>query len=327
LIARGCGADSDLLAATPDQRPGLAKAAALFSEEDLTRYFQILLQTDDALRRAMDPRVHLEMGLLRLVNAARLAPLEELLAEAKGASGNGPTGGSAPRAAGSGSVAPSFPSRSATAGAASFSSAASVVGQKAPASEGGRYKGEERVETRPSAFGTSGAGVAAAPALESAEKSTQPGMAMPQSEAAPVVREKLLEVAASGLDTGQVAEIKAAIQAQQKFIGELLEHSSRWELDGMELRIYFPAEKSTFAGLIEGRDTLEKIRNASGKVLGRAVRVCAKLETGEAKDANASRAAGSTQEIRAQFENDPMVKSMLQRFGGRISEVRRQGEE
>src|SRR3974390_2962098 len=87
LIARVCGADSDLIAATPDQRPGLARAAALFSEEDLTRYFQILLQTDDALRRAMDPRVHLEMGLLRLVNAARLGTLEELLAETKGASG------------------------------------------------------------------------------------------------------------------------------------------------------------------------------------------------------------------------------------------------
>jgi len=145
--------------------------------------------------------------------------------------------------------------------------------------------------------------------------------------AAPAVNQKTTAVALSGLDAGQVAEIKAAIQAQQKFIGELLEHSSRWELDGLELRIYFPAEKNTFAGLIEGRDTLEKIRNASGKVLGRAVRVCAKLETGAAKDANASRAAASTQEIRAQFENDPMVKSMLQRFGGRISEVRRQGEE
>ena len=57
----------------------------------------------------------------------------------------------------------------------------------------------------------------------------------------------------------------------------------------MELRIYFPAEKGTFAGLIEGRETLEKIRGVSGKVLGRAVRVCAKLETGAAKDANASR--------------------------------------
>jgi DNA polymerase-3 subunit gamma/tau len=340
LIARVCGADSDLLAATPDQRPGLAEAAALFSEEDLTRYFQILLQTDDSLRRAMDPRVHLEMGLLRLVNAARLAPLEELLAETKSAGGNGPSGGSAPRT--TGSVAPSFPSRSATAGAASFGG-----GEKRPASESGPYKGDERKAANASSFVVSGSAAAVAPELETKEKfaasagasgmadgaafdgkSAQAGMAVPPKQAtAQVVKEKAADVVAAGLDAGQVAEIKAGIAAQQKFIGELLEHSSRWELDGMELRIYFPAEKSTFAGLIEGRDTLEKIRSVSGKVLGRAVRVCAKLETGAAKDADASRAASSTQEIRAQFENDPMVKSMLQRFGGRISEVRRQGEE
>src|SRR5438094_6075010 len=84
LIARTCGADSDLIAATADQRPALAKAAALFGDEDLTRFFQILLQTDDDLRRKPDQRVHLEMGLLRLINAARLAPLEELLAEVRG---------------------------------------------------------------------------------------------------------------------------------------------------------------------------------------------------------------------------------------------------
>src|ERR1700704_1376690 len=83
LIARTCGADSDLIAATPDQRPALERAASQFSEEDLTRFFQILLQTDDDLRRKPDPRVHLEMGLLRLINAARLAPLEELLAEVR----------------------------------------------------------------------------------------------------------------------------------------------------------------------------------------------------------------------------------------------------
>src|SRR5580704_1411311 len=81
LIARVSGADSDLIAATADQRPALAKAAAQFTEEDLTRFFQILLQTDDDLRRKPDPRVHLEMGLLRLINAQRLAPMEELMAE------------------------------------------------------------------------------------------------------------------------------------------------------------------------------------------------------------------------------------------------------
>src|SRR5258705_4099563 len=89
LIARVCGADSDLIAATPDQRPALERASAQFSEEDLTRFFQILLQTDDDLRRKPDPRVHLEMGLLRLINAGRLAPLEELMAELRGGSGSG----------------------------------------------------------------------------------------------------------------------------------------------------------------------------------------------------------------------------------------------
>src|SRR3981081_469486 len=83
LIARVCGAESEMIAATPDQRPALARAASEFSEEDLTRFFQILLQTDEDLRRKPDPRVHLEMGLLRLINASRLAPLEELLAEVR----------------------------------------------------------------------------------------------------------------------------------------------------------------------------------------------------------------------------------------------------
>src|SRR5207245_10507778 len=81
LLARVCGADSDLIAATPDQRPRITEAASRFTEEDLTRYFQILLQTDDDLRRRPDPRIHLEMGLLRLVNASRLGSLEALLGE------------------------------------------------------------------------------------------------------------------------------------------------------------------------------------------------------------------------------------------------------
>ena len=84
LVARVCGADSELIAAPADERPGLKKAAEFFSEEDLTRFFQILLHTDDDLRRKPDARLHLEMGLLRMVNAARLAPLEELLADLEG---------------------------------------------------------------------------------------------------------------------------------------------------------------------------------------------------------------------------------------------------
>jgi DNA polymerase-3 subunit gamma/tau len=345
LIARVCGADSDLVAATPDQRPGLAKAAELFSEEDLTRFFQILLQTDDDLRRKPDPRVHLEMGLLRLVNAARLAPLEELLAEARTATGGGGPngGGSAPRTSTPSASKPTPTVRTASA----FSSAPEVTSKATlPAASVPSQDVDSRVsarrttslpsttpveaaQTRVAAASTMGnnsnnstsSASAAAPAIESKTISVNDtkAEAMPQA--------KKTEVAGTGITGEQIAQVKAAIQGQQKFIGELLEHASRWELDGSELRIYFPSEKSTFAGLIEGRETLEKIRAVSGKVLARAVRVCAKLETGAANAENGARGASSTQEMRAQFENNPMVKSMLQRFGGRISEVRRQSEE
>ena len=315
LIARVCGADSELIAATPEQRPGLAKAAALFTEEDLTRYFQILLQVDYEVRKEMDPRVHLEMGLLRLVNAARLAPLEELLAELGGNSAGRPSGGSAPKTTTASSATSQFPSRSA-ATTASATAPEHFRPPQTPEPPPKPYTFTERENPRPTTVATasngSNAATAAAPAkIETAEPATE--IARPS-------------VPATGLSVEQVAEIKSVIQAQQKFIGELLEHASRWELDGSELRIYFPAEESAFAGLIEGRETLERLRTSSSKVLGRTVRVCAKLESDAANETNSSRAA-STQEMRAQFENDPMVKSMLQRFGGRISEVRRRDGE
>ena len=79
--------------------------------------------------------------------------------------------------------------------------------------------------------------------------------------------------------------------------------------------------------MMEGRETLERIRNISSKVLGRAVRVCAKLEAVAAAAASVARGTSGTQELRAQFERDPMVRSMLQRFGGKISEVKRSQEE
>src|SRR5579863_10634608 len=93
LVTRVCGADSDLIAAPQDERPRLAEQAARFSEEDLTRFFNTLLATDAELRRAPDPRLHLELGLLKLINARRLAPLEEVLAGLRGGEVRGGGGG------------------------------------------------------------------------------------------------------------------------------------------------------------------------------------------------------------------------------------------
>jgi DNA polymerase-3 subunit gamma/tau len=104
-IAKTCGAESALLQVPSDERKALGELSGLFSEEDLTRFFQILLRTESEMRYSLEPRFQLEMGLLKLTHAARLAPLETLLAQLA----NGPrpekTGG-APSRAGAPSSAP-----------------------------------------------------------------------------------------------------------------------------------------------------------------------------------------------------------------------------
>jgi DNA polymerase III subunit gamma/tau len=305
LIARVCGADSELIAATPDQRPALERAAAQFSEEDLTRFFQILLQTDDDLRRKPDPRVHLEMGLLRLINASRLAPLEELLAEVRGGAPASGTGAAGARAATvTGTSLPALPRRETTPPPAPFTAAPRTPASTPVAAVPVRAEERQPVAQRQ------------VPAPQQPPQT----LSEPPSSAPAAAQ-------ASGITEEQVAEIKQAIQAQQKFLGELIEYGTRWELDGAELRIYFPPDKRAFAEMLEGREALEKVRVASSKTLGRAVRVCAKLEAVAAAAASASRASSATQELRAQFERDPMVKSMLQRFGGKIAEVKHRPEE
>jgi DNA polymerase-3 subunit gamma/tau len=329
LIARVSGADSDLIAATADQRPALAKAAAQFTEEDLTRFFQILLQTDDDLRRKPDPRVHLEMGLLRLINAQRLAPMEELLAELRSGAPAGVASAGGMRS--SASAIPAIaapqvkPARNFSAAPAPQTTFAPPARVAPPSfSPGGAAAAPARAEIK-----TALAPMSAPAEMKAAKAAEPPATVAPAAESEPQVG-ATVETAtaaaarAAGITQEQVAEIKTSIQAQQKFLGEIMNQGSRWELEGAELRIYFSADKRAFAEMMEARDSLEKVRTCSSKVLGRPVRVCAKVE---AVAAAGSRGVSGTQELREQFERDPMVRSMLQRFGGKISEVKWRQEE
>jgi DNA polymerase III subunit gamma/tau len=318
LIARVCGAESDLIAATPDQRPALDRAAGQFSEEDLTRFFQILLQTDDDLRRKPDPRVHLEMGLLRLINAARLAPLEELLAEVRSGT---PVSGGAARGASATPAVRGEASNVARVGFAMCPTSVPAAPKSTPIAATAITPATPRAERSPMAPSLSTpAHTASAPIA-----ATRPTATTIEQHRKDSSESEETDVAAQtiGLNSEEVSEIKSAIQAQQKFLGELIERGFKWELDGPELRIYFAHENRAFAEMLEGRDSLEKVRAASSKVLGRPVRVCARIEAVAATVASASRNGSSSQELRAQFERDPMVRSMLQRFGGKITEVKR----
>ena len=81
LVERISGADTRLVAASAAERQKLAEIAAQFSEEDLSRYLQLSLDLFRDLQFSLQPRFHLEIGLVRLVQAGRLLPIEEALAQ------------------------------------------------------------------------------------------------------------------------------------------------------------------------------------------------------------------------------------------------------
>jgi DNA polymerase-3 subunit gamma/tau len=93
LMAKLGGEQTELLQISADERARAARSALLFTEEELTRNLQIVLRTFDDLNYRQEQRLHLELGLLKLIHAQRLLPIEELLS---GAGTGSPRGTSAP---------------------------------------------------------------------------------------------------------------------------------------------------------------------------------------------------------------------------------------
>ncbi len=82
----------------------------------------------------------------------------------------------------------------------------------------------------------------------------------------------------SGITAAQLKGILTGVQERQKFLGELLEHASRWELGSSDLWIYFPAAKQQFGELLQGRESLAKVSSVAMEVLGYPVQVVVKME-------------------------------------------------
>jgi DNA polymerase-3 subunit gamma/tau len=118
--AEGIGAE--LLQISPDEQRRAARTAALFGEEELTRFLQTMLRTFDELGYRQEQRFHFELGLLKLVHLRRLLPIEEALSQstpsARSGSSSAPprTAHTAPRST---STAPATPRPTPTAQPAS----------------------------------------------------------------------------------------------------------------------------------------------------------------------------------------------------------------
>jgi hypothetical protein len=129
------------------------------------------------------------------------------------------------------------------------------------------------------------------------------------------------EVPLNGIGTAQVEAIKAALH-RQKFLWSMLDAVTRWEVENGELRLFFPSESRSLAEMLQARDPMERLRTVLNQVVGQPLRVCVKLDS-----SRAAAPAGRSSELRARFEEDPIVRAMLEKFGGQISNVKRPGEE
>jgi len=224
LMAKLGGEQTELLQISGDERARAARTALLFTEEELTRNLQIVLRTFDDLNYRQEQRFHLELGLLKLVHAQRLLPLEELLSGADlGAGGlRLPASSAAPRPAALPRPAPEAAPRSAqasvntpasispfAASTASWSSSSAVAQPAAPKPEAvprtepraahatpaevpkAEPAGDVSVATTPVMSSTSST-LSSAPALSAA-----PSPAMLGSATAVLEEEEPLEIAAA----------------------------------------------------------------------------------------------------------------------------------
>jgi DNA polymerase III subunit gamma/tau len=84
MMLKISGEDPQLIPLAPAEMTRCHEFSNLFSEEDLTRFFSILVSTESDMRWSSQPRFQLEMGLMKILQAKKLVSIEELLANLGG---------------------------------------------------------------------------------------------------------------------------------------------------------------------------------------------------------------------------------------------------
>ena len=80
LVLKVAGDAAEAVDASDAERRELARMASEFAESDLVRFFHSLTETERSLREgAAQPRYQLEIGLVKLIEMRRLAPLGQII--------------------------------------------------------------------------------------------------------------------------------------------------------------------------------------------------------------------------------------------------------
>src|SRR5690242_8892965 len=276
-VAKSCGSESPLLQLPAVQRAVLGKLCEEFGEEDLARFFQILVRTENDMRYALNPRFQLELGLIKMVQAGKLGSLEKLMAE---------LGGSRP--------APS--ARPATGSSSSMSSSDRATGREpqsiphsvSPAPMSARQTEAPRLPEKP-------------PEPFPRSVSSLPPQISPATPAAQPVS---LEIPGDP----RLTRIKSLAFGQSKLLSSCLDPVSGWRFENGEVRFIFSKNDSWAADLLNSREQQEKLQALCAEVLGQPVKICVTLDSEERPGI---KSRGS---VRERAESDGGVEELVKKF-------------
>ncbi len=328
IVAKVAGIDSQVLQISSDERTRVGRVAELFSEEDLTRFLQIMLRTHGDVSYKQEQRFHLELGLLKMVHAQRLLPLEQLLSAAS----------LEKPAVAPAKAAPSLGTRTSPA-APSLGRPATPPSSSNPSPFGG--------SSRPSPFEADRARKApgkpemsSAPVVESSAPTVpfqrapfvpkaQPAKADPPPAPAPIERGAAVAVAETAPHPAAAESAEVSIDAVREAVLNALEaagsrmlvqslEEGEWNIDGIQL-IVKAALSEKLIEMTVGPEQKKTANAAATKTAGRTLRLT--VVSGTPSVVVRPERVRSGGNARGRAAEEPVVKRMMEKFGAEVRSV------
>lgn len=324
LVAKVAGDTPSLLESSIFDPAKLKEQAAQFSESDLIRFFHSLAQTESSLKVAAHPRYQLEIGLIKLMEMQRVAPLAsiiERLAALEGSAGTGEGGTS------------NMP------GSSPASSTPPATGGSAP-----KPPSIARAQSAAPAPAVPAKATAPAPKLESADipfvgvgPSDAPSMTAEASSAVPAAPTVELPPVAPPVSSGSAAaaparstdpdldKIKKLLEKKRKpMMVTALDEAQSVTFQDHELVITFAPESRHMRVVISKPESQAMLREVCQEVLGRTpgIRVTTAERDEGAPLTRRELEAAEQKRLREVAEQIPAVQRILDVFQGEIVDVR-----
>ena len=328
LVAKVAGGETSLLQISSDERARVERIAALFSEEDLTRFLQIMLRTHGDVSYKQEQRFHLELGLLKMVHAQRLLPLEQLLSSAK-LEASTPT--STSRSAAPGASAP----RTGTAPQPYRPAAPSTPARPSPfeADRSRRFTPPPSGANKPEMSATPSTAPSAPPYARPAAVPYVPNpvSASPFPAASAPARAQVVEMGAAVAMQPAAASFDWNINAVRDVVLGELEQAGQitlagkleegdWKAEGTQATVVV-AMSQPMIDMSFGADLRRLANAAASKAANTSIRVALVSGSPATQEPRPARQRSSGGNLRARALEEPVVKRMQEKFGAEIRSI------